>query len=371
MAQTLTIRYPRRRLVRSMLRGTGRILLPLLTRTTVTVGDSFPSSGPLLVVGNHMATMEVVLMLVNAPWPIEMLGASDIHPPPWMNALTRLYGFIPVNRGNFDRRAMTQSLEVLRQGGILGIFPEGGVWDPGAMEAKRGVAWLSYYSKSPILPIGFGGVEGAMDKVFKLKRPRLTMGVGEVIAPVTLPPGTPRRQGLQQAANRIMDAVQTLIPQAYRTQHPEIVEEQFTLSLIVRDATDQEVPIPPELGIDHADALCKLFYRPWILHIFVKDLGFPAQALQQLSQDPAPEALLTAVGPILHYVKQENPGFFPYRFGHTWGLAMERGLEELRALLDWAAVNNYRLQIRPSRRYRVEGVHEEIMETETEPEHIW
>ncbi len=371
MAEDLTIRYPRRRFARSIVRATGRVLLPLLTRTTVTLRDSFPSGGPLLVVGNHMATMEVVLMLVNAPWQIEMLGASDIDPPPWMHVLTRLYGFIPVNRGNFDRPAMTQALEVLRQGGILGIFPEGGVWDPGAMEAKRGVAWLSYYSNTPILPIGFGGVEGAMNKVFKLKRPRLTMDVGKLIPAVTVPAGVSRRQGLQQAANRILDEVQALIPQAYRARYPEITEEHFTLNLTVHDAEGRAVPVPQERTIVHADALCKLLYRPWILHIFVKDLRLPAQALQQLSDDPTPEAFVEALDPVLHYVKQVNPGFFPYRFGREWGIGMERALEELRALVGWVAANDYRLQIRPTRRYRVAGLSEEVVEVEPAPEHVW
>jgi 1-acyl-sn-glycerol-3-phosphate acyltransferase len=371
MTENPTMKYPRRRLVRSLIRGTGRALLPLLTRTTVRGRHNFPARGPLLVVGNHMATMEVVLMLVHAAWQIEMLGASDIAPPPWMHALTRLYGFIPVNRGNFDRQAMTQALGVLNQGGILGIFPEGGVWDPGAMEAKRGVAWLSYHGYAPVLPIGFGGVEGAMNQIFKLKRPRLTMNVGEVMPPVTLPAGTPRRQGLQQAANRILQDVQALIPESYRARRPEIIEEHFTLHLTVQDAEGREVPLTPERTIAHADALCKLFHRPWILHIFVKDLGFPAQALQQLSEDPAPEAFIEALDPVLHYVKQANPGFFPYRFGPEWGYGMERALEELRDLVGWAATNRYHLRIRPTRRYRIRGQHEEIVETEPGPEHIW
>jgi 1-acyl-sn-glycerol-3-phosphate acyltransferase len=371
MAKDVTIRYPRRRLARAMMRGTGRLLLPLLTRTTVTGRGNCPRRGPLLVVGNHMATMEVVLMLINTPWQLEMLGASDIDPPPWMHALTRLYGFIPVNRGNFDRQAMTQAVNVLRQGGTMGIFPEGGVWDPGAMGAKRGVAWLSYYTHTPVLPIGFGGVEGAMNQVFELKRPRLTMDVGEVMPPVTLPKGLSRREGLQQAANHIMEAVEALIPEAFRAQHPHIVEEHFTLYLTVRDAAGREVPIPGDLAIGHADALCKLFYRPWILHIFIKDLGYPAQALQRLSENPSSEALITALDPVLHYVKQENPGFFPYRFGHAWGLAMERALEELRALVGWVAANGYHVQIRPTRRYRVAGQPEEIVEIEPAPEHVW
>lgn len=365
------IEYPRRRLARGLLRGLGRILMPLLTRTELRGLDHFPEHGPLLVVGNHVATMEAVLMIVYAPWQIEMLGAGDIAPPRWMEMITRIYDFIPVNRGNFDRKAMRQALDLLREGGILGIFPEGGVWDPGAMEAKRGVAWLSYHANAPVLPIGFGGVEGALDKVFKLKRPELVMNVGEVLPPVQIGSADQRRERLQEAANEILAEVKALIPEAYRSQHPEIAEEHFQLTIMALDRSGNEVPIPENRQIDHADGLCKLFYRPWILHIFIKDLGLPAMALQQLDEEPSPEALITALDPILHYVGEENPGFFTYRFGHQWGPAMQQGLAELRDLAAWAGENDYRLRIRAIRRYRISGQVEEIVETEPGPEHVW
>jgi len=63
------------------------------------------------------------------------------------------------------------------------LFPEGGIWYPGAKEAKRGVAWLSHRADAPILPIGFGGLEGALDAIFKLKRPELVMNDGTLIPP--------------------------------------------------------------------------------------------------------------------------------------------------------------------------------------------
>ncbi|MGC9522329.1 MAG: lysophospholipid acyltransferase family protein [Anaerolineae bacterium] len=365
------IAYPRRRFVRGVLRGLGRILVPLLTRTEISGYENFPDRGPLLVVGNHIGTMEVVLMVVYAPWQIELLGAGDIAPPPGMNEITQLYGSIPVNRGNFDRRALRGAMSVLRQGGILGVFPEGGVWDPGAMEAKRGVAWLSYHTGTPILPIGFGGVEGALDATFKLRRPRLVMNVGTLMPPVTIPRDQPRREALQVAANEVLNAIDGLIPQTYRDRRPEIAEERFRLELMVRDDDGQKITIPPALEITHADALCTFFYRPWILRIFKKDLSLPVDALQQLPERSSAAALADATDPILRYVEHDNPGFFTYRFGNDLGVAMEAGLRELRALARWAADEGHRLEVHPMRRYRVVGEEEEIIESWPGPPHVW
>jgi len=368
---TYSIAYPRRRVARSLLRGVGRIIVPALTRATVTGLDRFPKTGPLIVVGNHIATMEVVLMVVYAPWQMEMLGPGDIPPPPAMDAIARFHGYIGINRGNMDRRALTQALDVLRQGGVLGMFPEGGIWDPGAMEAKRGVAWLSRRAGAPILPIGFGGLEGAMDAVFKLERPELVMNVGEVIPPVRPTPGVPRKQALHQASVHIMEAVEALIPPAYRQRHTTPIDERFELRIQAHDPQGTLITIPAELRVAHRDALCKFFYRPALLRIFVKDLGLPAVPLQHLDQRPSPAGLLQGLDPILHYAEITNPGFFTYRFGTTEGLAMLAALRELRALIDWARGRDHTLHIQPARRYRLSVDGDEFHEDTPAASHLW
>ena len=368
---TCTIKYPRRRLARSAMRGLGRVLVAALTRTRTTGRDHFPEHGPLIVVGNHIAAIEGVLMVVTTPWQMEMLGPGDIAPPPAMDAIARFHGYIPINRGNPDRQALTQALDVLRQSGILGMFPEGGIWDPGAMEAKRGVAWLSHRASAPILPIGFGGLEGALDAIFKLKRPELVMNVGTLIPPVQPAPGVPRKHALLAASMEIMEAVEALIPQQYRIQIPDMVSERFELHIEAKDVANLNVTLPDHIRITHQDALCKFFYRPAIVRIFIKDLHFPATPLQHLEQRPSPSELAGALDPILHYVERENPGFFTYRFGPVEGRAMEMGLRELRALVQWAVDNKCTLQLQPIRRYRLAGRPEEIVEQTPREAHLW
>ncbi len=310
-------------------------------------------------------------MVVHAPWQMELLGPGDIAPPPAMNAIAKLHGFIPINRGNLDRHALQQALDVLKQGGILGMFPEGGIWDPGAMEAKRGVAWLSSRANAPILPIGFGGLEGALDAALKLRRPHLVMNVGEVLPPVVPKPDVPRKEALRHAAMNIMEAVEALIPAEYKKQQPDIVDERFALTVIARSAEGEIIAPPTAPQIAHADALCKFFYRPAILRIFVKDLHLPATSLQQLDAEPSSQEMLVALDAILHYIERENPGFFTYRFGPQEGSAMASGLRELQALTQWAARHNNSLAIQPTRRYRRAGSDENIVETSPGQSQTW
>jgi 1-acyl-sn-glycerol-3-phosphate acyltransferase len=61
---------------------------------------------------------------------------------------------IPVDRGNSDMAAMRASVKVLREGGVLGIFPEGTRYHKGVMEElEGGAALLALRSGVPVVPM--------------------------------------------------------------------------------------------------------------------------------------------------------------------------------------------------------------------------
>ena len=366
-----TLPYPRRRWQRGFLRALGRAFLPLLTRTHVTGRENFPAHGPLIVVGNHIAMMEVVLMVVNAPWQMELLGADDIHPPPLMNAISQFYGYIPIDRGQVRRSALEQALDVLRQGGIIGIFPEGGIWDPGVKPAKPGIAWLSAHGAAPILPIGFGGLQGALKATLSLKRPPLAMVVGELLPPVELQPGVPRKIAYEQASRRVMDVVEALVPPEFRSTVPDIHDETFDFAIAVHAADGHELPVPDELALTHPAALSKIFYRPAILRIFANDLHLDVAALQSIDEHPPAAQVATASAAILRHIDAENPQFFSYRFGNAEGLAMLQSLRELHALAAWCERSGATLTATPIRSYRSSASAERITETHPGAAHRW
>jgi hypothetical protein len=57
------ITFPHKVIARGVVRTLGRLLLPVAFRIRVTGRENFPKRGPLLVVENHTAAMEAVLML--------------------------------------------------------------------------------------------------------------------------------------------------------------------------------------------------------------------------------------------------------------------------------------------------------------------
>ena len=102
----------------------------------------------------------------------------------------------------------------------------------GPSEGADGAAWLSYKANVPVLPIGFGDTRGKMAEAFQLKRPVLEMHVGDVLPPVQLNGELSKKAALQQAADEIMDAVWTLVPQEERQRKARRPEDEiFTFDI--------------------------------------------------------------------------------------------------------------------------------------------
>jgi 1-acyl-sn-glycerol-3-phosphate acyltransferase len=334
-----------------MIRLLGRLVLPLLFQLEITGRENYPRQGPLLVVGNHTAAMEAVLLNIFSPWQIEMLSAADTPAEKLTEMVADLYGVIPLHRGSYDRAALTSALDVLKQEGIIGLFPEGGIWQEGKKKAQPGIAWLSYRSGAAVLPIGFSDTTGSMNAGLKLQRPKLSMHVGKVIQPAQIPPGRSRKEYLQEYADQVMEAVHRLVPEDEYTTEPEIVDEHFELNISLQDGKGNPVPIPQRLIIQDRKPLAKFLHRPAILKIFRVNLDMPVKPLESLADGPSIPDLLKACQVIQDYLLEENPYLLTYRFGVQEGLAMQNGLEELLRLLNWCKGTGHRIEIQPIRYY--------------------
>jgi 1-acyl-sn-glycerol-3-phosphate acyltransferase len=347
------------------------VILPLLTRTTVTGTENIPSDGPFIAVGNHVAAVEVALMVLAIERQVEFLGTGDLPPPPVLDALTRLYGYIPVFRGRMDRAALEQALDVLRQGGVLGIFPEGGIWRTGYKRAQKGVAWLSYRSRAPMVPMGFGGMRGAMAAMLRLRRPRLSVNIGQPLPPVELDPARPRAAGFDAAAQQVMAGVSELLPPADRPRASDAAEEEFALDVAVASADKYPADIPGHLRIRHGSELSKLLHHPAVVAIFRDRLHLPVRPFQNLGEMRSAADMVRAADSVIGYLERDNPYFLTYRFGAREGGAMQAGLRELRDLARWAAGLDHLLTVTAIHRYRRHGSTGWIEERRVGQPHAW
>ena len=342
---TYSIKYPRKVLIRAAFRSVVRGLLPFLTRIQISGLEKFPRNGPLIVVGNHTGAMEVVLMGTYSTRALEFMGAMEMPWNGWMEKMINLYGLIPVYRGYTSNAVMKMGIDVLRQGGMLGVFPEGGFWEPGRQKAQTGAAWLSHIAQAPILPIGFGDTRGKMAEIFEWKRPAFEMNVGDVIPPVKLDKHANKKEALQQAADNIMDSVWALVPEDERKRkesHPE--NELFTLNIALFDKHGQPVNIPAELEITDGSWISRFAHRPNLIDSIRDYIFLPVQVLKELHHKPPAEEIHRAVHSMLEYVERENPQYFNYRYGYKDGEAFRESFRQLRNLMKWAMENQHQVE---------------------------
>lgn len=212
--------YTRRlhRLMRPILRTTGRLLFHALCRVRITGVENLPERGGYLIASNHISLFEPPFLLSFWPATIEAAGAKEIWERPVQNVLVRLYGAIPVHRGVYDRQMIDAALAVLKSGRSLLLMPEGGrSHDLGMRQALPGIAYIVDLAGVPVVPVGIAGTtDDFLKKALRGKRPLLEMRIGRSFR---LPPiagkGKDRRLERQQHADRIMEEIAALLPEEY------------------------------------------------------------------------------------------------------------------------------------------------------------
>ncbi len=326
----------------------GRTVQPILSRTRITGRENIPASGPLIIVGNHSAYIEAMLMVLAMPWPIELMGAGDVPLRGTFTFVQRWWGYIPINRGEVDRAGLKAASTILAANGAIGIFPEGGIWDRRIGDARLGVAYLSQQTQTPILPMGFGGMIGGLSKVLSLKRPVLNVNIGQLIPPVPTSDNYRERKALaQQASSDLMDAIYSLVPSTDEVNQVASRKESYTFDVMLTDAKGAAVAVPHELAIPHSDDLSYFFHRPVLINVVIENFQRPAQALRRFETETDPAQFASALCEVLRVYTHEKRAFLGYRLGYKRAARVVDGLRAFEKLTEWAAQRHLRMQVYP------------------------
>ena len=228
-----------RSLLRALLYAAAYIITKLFVSITVTGRENVPEQGPLIIISNHFSVFEPPLTALNLPY-IPVYMAAIEHQSHWfVRLIVKAYDTIPVWRGQVDRKALQQALQLLADGGILGLMPEGGIL-PELMEvigtgqqvhdvpfaetgrqsgqlirARPGVAYIAARSAAPILPIAFLGTEKIAVNMTRWRRTKVQMIIGRPFGPLTLEAdlrGAARRQRLHELGDMMMHHLAALMP---------------------------------------------------------------------------------------------------------------------------------------------------------------
>lgn len=169
-----------------VLRVIGRGLLRSLFHIEIDGLDRLPAGGGYVLACNHLCWIDPLVLMAHLPAAprIHYLAAAEYTTQgPWLvrKVVDLVGGIIPVDRQNQrgNRAIVVQSLQVLKGGGVLGIFPEGkcGTQEGCVQSLKDGAALFAARTGRPVLVVG---LSGTLELFF---RKRIHVRVGPLLEP--------------------------------------------------------------------------------------------------------------------------------------------------------------------------------------------
>jgi 1-acyl-sn-glycerol-3-phosphate acyltransferase len=146
--------------------------------------ENIPESGPAILASNHLSFSDSIFLPVAVPRKITFMAKSEYFEGTGIRgkvtaALIRGAGQVPVDRtgGNASMAAITTGVRLLKEGHMLGIYPEGTRSSDGRLyRGKTGVARIALESRVPVIPVAMINTE--MVQPIGRSRPNFGVEVG-------------------------------------------------------------------------------------------------------------------------------------------------------------------------------------------------
>lgn len=161
-----------------------RVFGGLLLRLQLRGIDRFPESGGALVCSNHQSYFDPVFLGALCDRRMNYLARENLFDSRLFGGLIRFYDAIPVKRDGMSISGLKQTLQRLKRGELVVIFPEGTRTDDGEMSPlKSGFCVLARKAKVPLVPVAIAGAYEVWPKGKKWPRlARVCLVAGDPIA---------------------------------------------------------------------------------------------------------------------------------------------------------------------------------------------
>jgi len=158
--------HPSHRLLR-LLRPAGRASFRVRYDVRVHGEEHINRRGAHLIVSNHLGLLDGPLLAAFAPRPVHALTKKEMFEG-HTGTMLRAFGQIPLSRHEVDPSAIKDCLRVLRDGGVVAIYPEGTRGAGDFAHTHNGAAYLAMVTGAPVVPLAVFGTRepgGDIDSV--------------------------------------------------------------------------------------------------------------------------------------------------------------------------------------------------------------
>jgi 1-acyl-sn-glycerol-3-phosphate acyltransferase len=200
---------PEKRFISRLLHAANRGYTHLYHRLEVFSPCRLPKSGPAIIVCNHTSGLDPHLVQSPCRRLITWMMAKEYYDLWFLKPFFEQLGVIPVTRSGRDTSATRAAIRALRNGQLLGIFPEGRIERSRELfPFQTGVALMAMKSGVPVYPAFLDGTQRNKEMLAALLRPqRARVIFGDE---VQFDRGDTTRDGLSVATAAIQGAVEAL-----------------------------------------------------------------------------------------------------------------------------------------------------------------
>ena len=154
---------------KKIVRKTVKVILSTVYKIAfrVKITGKVPESGGYIICCNHINYLDAAAIVLFNKRKVNFVAKEDLFTHGILMWLGHLFDAIPIKRDMQDIDAMKRCLKVLKNGELLGIFPEGtrkGMEKN--MKAKNGAAFMAIKSKVKVIPVGIHGTFKPFSKVY-------------------------------------------------------------------------------------------------------------------------------------------------------------------------------------------------------------
>ena len=140
--------------------------------------DNLPKERGFILASNHCSHLDPIiipsLFIKQFKRKVHYLAKEELFKPWILNKVLKAAEIIPIDKKGRNKKALENALDALKQGKIIGIFPEGGRTKNGKLcRGKTGVTRLALEAKVPVVPVGIKGsyeLWPVHQRIFKFKK---------------------------------------------------------------------------------------------------------------------------------------------------------------------------------------------------------
>ena len=234
----------------SLSNRTAAILMKLLFgcvgRVCVLHGKNANHAGGLLLAANHISHFDPFIISSVLRRKIDWMTMAEFFRIPFLRFLLRVFDAFPADRHRADRKTIRTAIERLKNGRVVGLFPEGGIRDGAhslleGAPLRPGAATLAHIAAVPIVPCVIVG----SDRLYSIKR-----WLSLRHTPIWIAFGNPISHFPNLQKSEARQRIECELAAAFKNLYAEL-QQTFRL-------TPEDLPHPPRQRMKYCRAIASL-----------------------------------------------------------------------------------------------------------------